>query len=530
MYLRKSVSTRKGKKYEYYFIVEGYRENGKVKQRTIAKLGELSPAEVSSIKLALSGKAIASYDDIELEKSYEYGASRILNDLWNQIGLDKLIDKKVNHRIKMMVINRLIDPKSKNSLIDWYEGSYFSTVENSKRVASKELYRAMDYLENNKREIEEKLIKLNFKENDLDTLFYDITSSYFDGNKCDIASFGYSRDHRADKKQIVISLVVNKDAMPVCVEILKGNTSDKSTVKEKIEELSNRFELKEKVIVADRGMITAANIEEINNNNFKYILCMNNTKEAKAAIETALKSKFNEFDDTLSANEVVSGDIRYIVCFSKYKDNIDKLSRQDRIEKTKKELQKINKSISDGNLKDHHKILVRADKIISKNKVKKFFEITELEDGKFDYKINNDKLNKVAKYDGLFVITTTYKNGDCFDILSQYKNLRKIEKAFHHIKNYIELRPIYHYKENRVKAHVFICFLSYLLLQTLERKLKDIDSGYSASKFIEKAKKISMATITVRDEKLTRISSLDKKFQTLIDIVCKSKFSKYKVL
>lgn len=526
MYLRKSISKSNGKKYEYYFIVEGYRENGKVKQRTIAKLGKLSPSEASTIKLALSGKAIASYDDVQLESSYEYGASRILNDLWNQIGLDKLLDEKLNHRIKMMVINRLIDPKSKNSLIDWYEGSYFATVENSKSIASKQLYRAMDYLEENKKSIEEKLIKMNFKDEDLDTLFYDITSSYFDGNKCEIANFGYSRDHRSDKKQIVISLVVNKDAMPVCVEILKGNTADKSTVKEKIEELNNRFELKEKVIVADRGMITAGNIDEINNNNFKYILCMNNTKEAKKAIESAQKLEFAKFDDTLSAAEVVDGDIRYIVCFSNYKDDIDKLSRKDRIERTKKSLQKINKSITDGRLKDHHKILIKANKIIAKNKVKKFFEITELEDGKFDYRINNDNLEETAKYDGLFVITTTYSKGDPFDILSQYKNLRKIEKAFHHMKNYIELRPIYHYKEQRVKAHVFICFLSYLLLQTLENKLKAIDSEYSANKFIEKTKKISMAAIKVGEENITRISSVDKQLQKLIDTVCDSEFSK----
>src|SRR5665647_1614435 len=237
MFLKANIRKKNNKAYTYFYIVEGYRdENNKVKQKTVLKIGDVPREVAENVLMALKGDALFDINDIVVDKSYEYGASMFLNEVWEKAGINKILDKRYAYRIKIMALNRLIDPRSKNDLINWYSGSFFSKDKLENELNYENLYRAMDYLEENQERIEEALNNHKSK-----TIFYDITSSYFEGQHCEMSAYGYSRDHRKDEKQVVISHAINEEKKPLAIKVLAGNTADVTTIEERMINFKKRF-------------------------------------------------------------------------------------------------------------------------------------------------------------------------------------------------------------------------------------------------------------------------------------------------
>lgn len=500
MYLKKNSRKVDGKIYEYYFIVEGYRdENSKVKHKVIASLGNITKKQADAYLAIHKGSTVLDFDNIKVIKTLEYGASKLLDEIWKSSKLDKILTPTYAFRIKMMVINRLLDPRSKYDLVNWFEGSYFSAFNKKNEVNYENLYRALDYLEANQESIEEHIYDNKSKQ-----LFYDITSSYFEGEDCQMSAFGYSRDHRKDKKQVVISLAINENKRPLAIKVLKGNTSDVTTVTERMESFKNRFNLKSNCIVMDRGMISKRNVNSIISNGFEYILCLKKTKEIKELISKTKDTSFVKYDETLELKEIVLENEKFIICRSKYKDYTDKESRRKHIENTIVALDKL-KNITAKKKLDKEKIIIRVSAILLKYKAKKYFNISYTENS-FEYKTSQvDK-----SYDGIFVIKTSLVNLDGQEALGQYKNLKMIERTFREIKDFIKLRPMYHYKNERVKGHIFLCFLSYYIYSLLNEKISLTDSCYSVESLLDELKKVTICEISCEGNHKSKISTISE--------------------
>ena len=493
MFLKGNVRKKNNKTYNYFYIVEGHRdENNKVKQKTVFKIGDVPREVAENILMAFKGTAFFDINDIIIEKSYEYGASMFLNEVWKKSGIDKILDKKYAYRIKMMALNRLIDPRSKNDLVNWYTGSFFSKDKLENELNYENLYRAMDYLEEHQERIEEAL-----NDHESKKIFYDITSSYFEGHHCEMSDYGYSRDHRKDEKQVVISLAINEEKQPLAIKVLAGNTADVSTVEERMLGFKNRFNLKDNCVIMDKGMVSKNNISKIIENGFEYILALKLNNEIKEIITANKNIEYQKYDETLRIKEIVSGNKKHIICHSTYKDFTDKESRKSRITKAIGELSKLKEK----KFKDHDELVEKVSKIIFRFKVSKYLKVEYFEKA-FEY----SPLSINEEFDGIFTLETSKLDIPANTALEQYKNLKAIERCFRELKDFLELRPMYHYKNQRVKAHVFICFLSYYIYSIIDQQLCKAKINMSVETLLDNLKKITASDLVCKNAKTTKIS------------------------
>lgn len=522
MFPRISETRSKGKLYRYVKIVENYWHKGQSRQKVVANLGNLENFKNKELENLIKGLCrICEREDLNVEnlkakESPRYADILLVRHLWKELGLDKLIDGYMRHTEAempvelisfLMVANRLIDPRSKLATSSWYkEKVYLEELENT-NFAPHHFYRSMDYLEKMKENIEKDLY---YKLCDLFTLklnlvFYDTTSSYFEGKGPDIAKHGKSKDHRPDKRQIVIGLLVTDEGIPIAHKVFEGDKADKATVIETINDLKRRFNLKRVIFVADRGMVSEANLDYIKEQGFSYIVTLKKRRlnEAKEAIEATfgdLEEKRKNYEkgkeersstekqeeEKLIFSEYRTGDgPRYLVCLNPEKKKDDKIYREKRIDKGKKKLERIKLSVETGQLKNREKILKRATLVLDKTN-RKYFSYSSLKDGLFSYSLVEEALRKEERLDGIFIIKSTADDFSAEELIRQYKNLTGIERAFKEIKDFLHLRPIRHYEDDRVRAHVFICVLSYLLEKILEKKMRQVHLMITAREALDR--------------------------------------------
>jgi len=529
MFPRISGTRSKGKFYRYVKIVENYWYKGQSRQRVIANLGSLEKFKNKELEKMIKGLcSICERQDLNIEnlktkESPRYGDILVARHLWKELGLDELIDSRMRHTEAkipvelisfLMVANRLVDPLSKLAVSSWYkEKVYLPELENT-NFAPQDFYRSMDYLEEMKEDIEKDLY---YKLRDLFTLklnliFYDTTSSYFEGEGPSTAKHGKSRDHRPDKHQIVIGLLVTDEGIPIAHEVFDGDEADKATVVKTIDDLKKRFKLKRVIFVADRGMVSQANLNYIKEQGFSYIVTLKKRRlnEAKEAIDATFadleekrksyeKEKKNgseeeekEKEELLFSEYRAKEGTRYLVCLNPEKKRDDEIYREVRIEKGERNLEKIARSVETGQLKNREKILKKATLALDKTN-RKYFSYSSPKDGLFSYSLRRKVLQEEEVLDGIFIIKSTAFDLSPQQLIRQYKNLTGVEKAFKEIKNFLRLRPIRHHQDDRVRAHVFICVLSYLLEKIIEKRMRQVHLDITARETLDKLDDIRLA-------------------------------------
>jgi len=424
--------------------------------------------------------------------------------------------------IKALIINRLENPLSKNKAYYYIKKDYPEEIDCKKE----DLYHAMDELEKNKEYIELEIFQ-NLKDKlklNLEHAHYDITSSYFEGHKCDIATYGYNRDGLKGKEQIVIGLVLI-DNIPIYHEVFEGNTSDKTTVLDVVETLKTKFGIKQPTIVGDRGMFTKNIIEKIEKDSGKYILGFskvgNKITEEILQKEISLPIENENCNAILGKEEIVEYSEKniqkrsYILC-------IDKNTQKEQLETLEKIKEYISSKLEELYLKfkksqiskkgkkmSWESFIKQVDKIIKRNK--RLFDIKyEHKTKEFEFKLNENWYKREQKAAGKFVLIT---NGDLspLEVLKTYKQLNDVESSFNCIKNQLDLRPINHYKNERVKAHVFICVLALLMEKIMAKSLKDI----SPQTALEKLKRLNICYIKTNSIEKQKLSNLNLEIENI---------------
>jgi len=285
MFLRETVLKKAGVEYRYWRLVKTYwdKKLKKVRHKTVAQLGKLKPEEIRMFKKTISGEAGKnfSWEELMARKSFEYLGVAILDRIWKYWELDKVIANKV---VEVLAINRCLSPKSDYQVSDWYKETILPKLL-GETVNPTRVYRTLDEIYEQSWKIQEHLHRKirELKLDDYELIFYDITSSYFEQSECELAKYGLSRDHRRDKKQIILALAVTKKGFPFYWKVFPGNMADTKTVKEFVSELTERFGIKKACLVMDKGMVSNSNLEKIEADEFDYVVTLRRSSIALIA-------------------------------------------------------------------------------------------------------------------------------------------------------------------------------------------------------------------------------------------------------
>ena len=464
---------------------EGYREDGKVKMRTLANLSGLPPEKIAALKAALKGEAIGA--DPIVESSLPHGHVLAVTGMMDKLGLPRMLFGK-RHRLRelslALVAGRVIEPGSKLSLAQSLAkgaehhslGEVLSLGELGKAVdpenpessqekrAAGELYAAMDWLLERQAKIEDALAKRHLGSGC--TVLYDLSSSYFEGSTCPLAKYGYSRDHRKDRPQVQYGLLCNEDGIPVAIEVVEGNTGDPKTIPAQVARLKERFGLERVVVVGDRGMVTEARIrEDIATVGYDWISAL--VHKSILPLVNARVITPSLFDER-GLGEITHPDYpgeRLIACYNPIRAVEQVRKREELLALTEKGLQKVEDACRREKkpLKGISEIGLKTGAALGKYKMAKFFSI-RVHDCGLSWHRKAETLAKDAAMDGIYVIRTSLPKEalDAEKAVLAYKRLAKVERAFRTMKSVdLQVRPIYHRTEERVKAHLFLCMLAY---------------------------------------------------------------------
>ena len=446
---------------------ESVREGKRVRKRTIANLSALPIERAEMIRRALKGEKLGPIEDgLEVVRSLAHGHVDAVRGAMRRLGLEKLIDAKASRErdlVVAMVAGRIIAPEA--SKLGMTRAWADTTLAEDLGVADAhedELYTAMDWLIERQETIEKRLAKRHLQAGGL--VLFDLTSSYFEGVTCPLAKLGYSRDGKPGTLQVNYGLMTDDRGCPVSVSVFDGSTADPKTLLAQVEKARRSFGIERLVMVGDRGMISNVQIEAIAKlDGVDWITALKSGAIAKLADAGHLQLDLFDERNLISLTHDDYPGERLIACRNPALAKLRAEKRKDLIAATTRELEKVAAMVKGGRLEGADRIGVRVGKVIGKYKVAKHFDL-DIEDASFAFKLNEARVAAEAALDGLYVIRTSVASADMTaeQAVLDYKRLAEVERAFRSLKGVdLQVRPIRHRLEARVKAHIFLSMLAY---------------------------------------------------------------------
>jgi transposase len=460
-------------------IREGYRENGKVKNRTIANITHWPKEKIEALRLVLKGKKVAPVDQLfkKLSSKHHGHVHAVLKTL-DRLGLNKFISaKRCRERdiIVAAITARICEPDSKLAMTRWWDDTTLPELLDLERVDEDDIYGAMDWLLARQKRIEKKLAKRHLADGDM--VLYDLTSSYFEGVTCPLARLGKSRDRKRNTLQVNYGLVSTKDGCPVSVSVYEGNTGDPTTLMEQAQKVRDDFGVGEMVLVGDRGMITQKQIGELRlAEGFDWITAMKTGGIRKLVEGGALQlDLFDERNIFEFAHADYPGE-RLVACRNPALAKKRAHKRESMLEATQRELDKVRGMVERGRLKGQDDIGVRVGKVVDKYKMAKHV-VLHIDEGRFDFEMDDESIAAEAALDGVYVVRTSLpkKRMSADEAVRSYKNLTNVERAFKSLKSIdLMVRPIRHRTEDRVRSHLFLSMLAYYVQRYMTEALRPL--------------------------------------------------------
>ena len=484
MYLDTSTVKQGDKSYTRHLLRESYREGKKVRHRTIANLSHCSDEEIAAIRLALRHKKnLTELTTKDKEQAFSQrqglsvGAVWSVYDIARQIGVVEAFGTTRDGKLALwQVIARVIDQGSRLSAVRLAGAHAACDVLGLGKFNEEDLYDNLDWLCENQALIEDRLFRNLYRTKKPGLFLYDVTSSYFEGTHNELSAFGYNRDGKKGKMQIVLGLLCNEDGVPLSVEVFTGNTQDPKTFGPQIKKVADRFGSKEVTFVGDRGMIKSPQMEQLNSEpyGFHYI-----TAITKPQIETLLKKKIIQmdlFDQALAEVSTTEG-LRYVLRRNPARAQEIQKSREDKLKVLKKEIAR-----QDQYLKEHPRATVE----VATRKIKARSERLKMSawvlisgaEREITLAVDNDALIEEAKIDGCYVLKTDLLEAAATKevIHDRYKDLVLVESAFRTSKTVeLELRPIHVRLASRTRAHAFVVMIAYRIVKELSLRWQNMN-------------------------------------------------------
>jgi len=482
MYLDTVKNKQGDKVYIRHLLRESYREGKKVKHRTIANLSHCSPDEIEAVRLALKHKkqltglldgATKSAGGATLKQGLSVGAVWVITDIARQIGITAALGNTNEGKLALwQVIARIIDQGSRLSAVRLAGYHAACDIVGLGRFNEDHLYTNLDWLAENQAAIEDRLFKQSFRSTGL--YLYDVTSSYLEGTQNELSAFGYNRDKKKGKLQIVIGLLCNESGVPLSIEVFSGNTNDTKTLLPQVEKIKNRFGGGEVTLVGDRGMIKNTHLEEIRESGLHYI-----TAITKPQIEKLLKVgvfQFELFDNELAEIETAGG-VRYVMRRNPQRALEIEHSRQEKLENINKAVTKQNSYLQEHSKAKVEVALKKITAKIARLQATQWLSAT-IENRVIAIITDAEALSAESKLDGCYAIKTDLSKemASKETVHSRYKDLTHVEMAFRTSKTVeLEMRPINVRLASRTRGHIFVVMLAYKIVQELAKRWREID-------------------------------------------------------
>ena len=534
MFIRLHKQKQAGKTYTSVLLCESYRDSdkgGAPRNRVVINLGPLDKLGMENVKKL--GQGFLRIADIEVEAvsseavcALDFGHVHAVSHIWDTLGISRTLARaglegeatfNPVEMVKLLVVNRICDPCSKLALIEWLDSVSFPGFE-EKRPAYQHLLRAMDRLILVK-EKAEPLIARAFRDKgkpEGDLVFYDITSTWFDGDRSlvedDIRRYGYSRDGRFDRRQITIGVVMGSNGIPLCHHLFPGNTVDKATVAEVVTDLKSRFKLSRVIFVGDRGMLSDDNVNTLLSEEFGYIVAhpLRRGVLAREGIRL-LAGKFDRNNQEEQYAEDESSGIRCVLAYSPKIATEVREGRKQRLAKAdtfvKERLARLKKPSAKGRKPTPQGTY---DRIRDHLRDKGLLSLYSLEIVGEKLTVKPDKKAREWEdvIDGLLLLETTDITTPAEEVVKRYKELAEIERGWRALKSTLLLRPVYHWTEERIRAHVFMCVLALQLERWMRNKL----AGTSVPTAIRQLKRIKVVEVLEgkRSRRLTTRSTSEQ--------------------
>jgi hypothetical protein len=507
MFLR--VVTTKGQK--YLQLCEGVRVNGKPTTHVVHSFGNLEKLGRSGLVglaedfLRVAGEKLPGTADLTCERTLEFGAAHVARGLWDHFGLSERLARLCGNRridvawlVQVMVLNRLLSPRSKLAAWEWAPSVWWPQGE-AGDLRLRHYYRALDALVAAKEPLEQELWRAtcDLFNLEVDLVFYDLTSTYFEGRGPDMAEYGYSRDKRPDREQIVVALACDRHGFPIAHEVHRGKTADKSTLVALIDALGRRFRIRRCVLVADSGLVSSANRDALSAAGYPWVMAVRRSRVVSdlwAQIRDVPVADYVPGDHRLRMLECPATDgVRTFCCYSEPRAEEQRQIRAGRQRRGREALDRIAGAVRGGRLRAPQAIAQRVGKLLAEAKASQWYSWSLDDHGAFEYRLDENREREHAALDGRFFLQTDDPHLTMADVVDAYYTLQKVEHAFREMKDFLRLRPVYHYREHRVRAHVFVCVLAYLLETALEARLTEAGMPLSARRALDKLARIHLA-------------------------------------
>ena len=462
--------------YHTHLLRRSYREAGKVKKETLANLSALPDTAIAALKASLSGSVLVDAGDMfEIERSLPHGHVAAAHVMASKLGLKNLLGPDCPERDLAygLIIARAVAPASKLATTRWWADTTLGADLGIDAATTDEVYAAMDWLLSRQDAIENRLAARHLEAGGL--ALFDLSSAWLEGHSCPLGAFGHSRDGKKNREQIEFGMVTSRAGVPVAVRVFPGNTSDSVAFGEIIPVVRNKFGLDEVILVGDRGSVTKVRIGQLKAlPGAGWITALRAPQVAALARDDG-PLQMSLFD-TQNFAEIM--DARYpgerlICCRNPALAAQRAAKRESLLAATEAELEKIAAQVAAGRVKGADKIGIKVGKVINKRKVGKHF-ITDIADGGLSWRRDEEKIAAEAELDGIYVIRTSAAEEKlgAAETVGACKELGNLERDFWSMKTEdIDLRPIYHYLENRVRGHVFLCMLATYLTWHLRQAL-----------------------------------------------------------
>jgi transposase len=512
MYIR---ITKNKKGDAYYHLVESYRTEGKVKQRTLLSLGKVEDGKLEQLSQAISKHLdtihvldLARHMDIK--EAYIYGSLYVLERLLEQLGIDHIL-KEIGYQHKRLTIDlkkvlftliasRFIKPVSKLALFDhWIERLYPVMVDH--QIALQHIYRSLDILSRHKEHIEQSLYlhRRDLFSINLDIVLYDLTTLRFESTRTDLGTlrkFGYSKEMRTDCTQVVFGLLTDTDGIPLSFEVYPGNTFEGKTLQGIVDNMRKKFSVRRFIFIADRGLFSAKNLEHIRTSDGEFIVGLK-----MGVLQQQLQQDFynlEHFDfinDELAIWETTLGQDRCIVTWSKSRAERDRKTREDVLDKIRAKLGKKHPKSKD---------------FLSNQNYQRYLILQDDERPV----LNQKAIEQQARKDGFFGIITNVSGMTASEIVFNYKQLWKIEDSFGELKGNLKARPVFHWTDDRIIGHLMVCFLSYLCQAHMTKALRGLNEKLQSKSTDKKIIKQRQLTTVQAMQELNAVLAIPVKVKS----------------
>ena len=548
MYLRTTkVKRANGRVDEYIRLVESYWNQGSPRHRIICNLGrkDLLEPHADALLRLLKGEEAANTVQAEAVGAWDWGPFLVARHLWGELGLEAILDRiapgqQLSERALALVANRLTQPTSEHGLARWLETDFVCDRsgqrwlpewrEEAERLRSsrprvrvkdrqlKQWYRTLDELIEVKQQVEKQLF-LHLRDLfhlQVDLVFYDLTSTYFEGRGAPLAAHGHSRDGKPRNRQVLVGLVM-VEGWPIAHHVFRGNWRDASTVPSVLEDLQQRFGLARLIFVGDRGMMTSHNLEQLREQDQGYVVGLNRRRRQDVLryLEQAtgpwlecpagVTAREQSVPPRTRVQEVETHEegIRVFVVESDERLSYERSQREKSMSRVEQQLEALQRRVAQGRIKTPEKIGAAAQRVLARHHGYRYWD-WRLKEGQFEYFEHAVNLPREKALEGKYLIQVEGCDLSAREAVQVYKELSEVERAFCQLKDVIEMRPIYHQTDRRVQAHLFVAALAFLLDRALEKKLKAAGMDLSSREAWQALRTVRVVEIDVGQPKPQR--------------------------